>query len=49
VQDLLGMLKIETGRVEILAAASTNGGNPYSAVCKEFSEWGKTIGLRSGK
>jgi coenzyme F420-reducing hydrogenase delta subunit len=49
VQDLLGMLKIETGRVEILSAASTNGGNPYSAVCKEFSERVKTIGMRSGK
>jgi coenzyme F420-reducing hydrogenase delta subunit len=46
-QDLLGMLKIETGRVEILSAASTNGGNPYAAVCKDFSERVKTIGMRA--
>lgn len=49
VQDLLGMLKIESGRLEILSAASTNGGNPYAAVCAEFSERLKQIGLRAGK
>jgi formate dehydrogenase beta subunit len=49
VQDLLGMLKIEAGRLEILSAASNNGGNPYAAVTAEFSERVKTIGLRTGK
>jgi coenzyme F420-reducing hydrogenase delta subunit len=47
VQDLLGMLKIETGRVEILSAASTNGGNPYAAVCAEFSDRVKKLGIRT--
>ena len=49
VQDLLGMLKIEPGRVEILSAVSTNGGNPYAAVCADFSERVKKIGMRAGK
>jgi NADPH-dependent glutamate synthase beta subunit-like oxidoreductase/coenzyme F420-reducing hydrogenase delta subunit/formate hydrogenlyase subunit 6/NADH:ubiquinone oxidoreductase subunit I len=47
VQDLLGMLKIEAGRVEILSAASTNGGNPYAAVCAEFSDRVKKLGIRT--
>jgi len=49
VQDLLGMLKLESGRLEILSAASTNGGNPYASVCAEFSDRLKRIGLRAGK
>jgi coenzyme F420-reducing hydrogenase delta subunit len=49
VQDLLGMLKIEPGRVEILSAVSNNGSNPYAAVCAEFSERVKKIGLRAGR
>jgi len=49
VQDLLGMLKIEPGRVEILSAISTNGGNPHAAVCADFSERVKKIGLRAGR
>jgi len=49
VQDLLGMLKIEPGRVEILSAVSTNDGNPYAAVCADFSERVKKIGMRAGK
>jgi formate dehydrogenase (NADP+) beta subunit len=49
VQDLLGMLKIEPGRVEILSAAQTTGGNPYAAVCADFSERVKKIGMRAGK
>ncbi|MCK9418139.1 MAG: FAD-dependent oxidoreductase [Nitrospirae bacterium] len=49
VQDLLGMLKIEPSRIEILSAPSTNGGNPYAAVCAEFSEKVKKIGMRAGK
>ncbi len=47
VQDLLGMLKIESGRLEILSAVSTNGGNPYAAVCAEFSDRVKKIGMRA--
>jgi NADPH-dependent glutamate synthase beta subunit-like oxidoreductase/coenzyme F420-reducing hydrogenase delta subunit len=49
VQDLLGMLKIEPGRMEILSAASAIGGNPYAAVCADFSERVKKIGMRAGK
>jgi formate dehydrogenase beta subunit len=49
VQDLLGMLRIEPGRVGILSAALTNGGNPYAAVCADFSERVKQMGLRAGK
>jgi formate dehydrogenase (NADP+) beta subunit len=48
VQDLLGMLKIEPGRVEILSAVSATG-NPYAAVCADFSERVKKIGMRAGK
>ncbi len=49
VQDLLGMLKIESNRLEILSAASNNGGNPYSALCADFSERVKKLGLRARK
>ncbi len=45
-QDLLGMLKMEPGRLELLAVASGNGGNPYAAACIDFSERIKKIGLR---
>jgi NADPH-dependent glutamate synthase beta subunit-like oxidoreductase/coenzyme F420-reducing hydrogenase delta subunit len=47
VQELLGMLKMETGRMELLSATSGNGGNPYAAVCVDFSERIKKIGLRA--
>jgi coenzyme F420-reducing hydrogenase delta subunit len=47
VQELLGMLKIESGRMELLSATSGNGGNPYAAVCVDFSERIKKIGLRA--
>ena len=47
VQELLGMLKIEPGRLEILSAASNNGENPFTGVCAEFSERVKRIGLRT--
>ncbi len=46
VQGLLGMLSIEPGRLEILSA-SNNGGNSYAAVCADFSERVKKIGLRT--
>ena len=36
VQDLLGMLKIEPGRVEILSAVSTDGVNPYRVRVRSF-------------
>ncbi|MDA8422008.1 MAG: FAD-dependent oxidoreductase [Nitrospiraceae bacterium] len=49
VQDLLGMLKIESNRLEILSATSDNGGNPYSAICADFSERVKKLGLRARK
>jgi NADPH-dependent glutamate synthase beta subunit-like oxidoreductase/coenzyme F420-reducing hydrogenase delta subunit/NAD-dependent dihydropyrimidine dehydrogenase PreA subunit len=46
-QDLLGALKIEPGRIELLSATSGNGGNPYAAVCAEFSERIKKLGMRA--
>lgn len=45
VKELLGMLKIEAGRIELLTAASTDG-NPYASACADFSEKIKEIGLR---
>jgi NADPH-dependent glutamate synthase beta subunit-like oxidoreductase/coenzyme F420-reducing hydrogenase delta subunit/Pyruvate/2-oxoacid:ferredoxin oxidoreductase delta subunit len=47
VQELLGMLKIDPGRLEILSTASDNGGNLYPGVCAEFSERVKKIGMRT--
>jgi coenzyme F420-reducing hydrogenase delta subunit len=46
-QDLLGALKIEPGRIEVLSASHGNGGNPYAAVCEEFSSRIKVMGLRT--
>ncbi len=46
-QDLLGALKIEPGRIELLSAAPGNDGNPYAAECAEFSERIKRIGMRT--
>jgi len=48
-QDLLGMLKIEPDRLEILSVAPTNDGNPYAAACAEFSERVKKMGIRAGR
>lgn len=48
-QDLIGALGMDKNRIEILTAASGNGGNPYAAVCAEFSEKVKKMGLRTGK
>lgn len=47
VQGLLDMLKIETGRIEIISAASGTGSNPWAAVCADFSERIKQMGLRT--
>jgi NADPH-dependent glutamate synthase beta subunit-like oxidoreductase/coenzyme F420-reducing hydrogenase delta subunit len=46
VKDLLEMLKIEKDRIELLYASSTNG-NPWPAVCADFTERIKQIGLRT--
>ncbi len=46
-QELVGALGIDKGRIEILSATSGNGGNPYAAVCAEFSEKVKKMGMRS--
>jgi coenzyme F420-reducing hydrogenase delta subunit len=48
-QELVGALGIDKGRIEILSAASGNGGNPYAAVCADFSERVKKLGMRAGK
>ena len=46
VQDLLGMLKIDKERIEILSAGSARDGNSYAALAAEFSERVKKMGLR---
>jgi NADPH-dependent glutamate synthase beta subunit-like oxidoreductase/coenzyme F420-reducing hydrogenase delta subunit len=46
-QELVGALGIDKGRIEILSTSHGNGGNPYAAVCAEFSEKVKKIGLRT--
>lgn len=48
-QDLLGMLRIEPERIEILSASSADNGNAYSVFCRDFSDRVKKIGLRAGK
>jgi len=48
-QELIKALGMEPGRIEILSASSGNGGNPYAAVCAEFSERVKKIGMRNAK
>ncbi len=45
-QELIAALGIDKNRIEILSAASGNGGNPYAKVCSEFSEKVKKIGPR---
>jgi formate dehydrogenase beta subunit len=47
VQELLGMLKIEPGRLEILSVEPNRDGNPYAEVCEEFSGRVKKIGMRT--
>lgn len=46
VKKLLSMLGLEDGRIEILHARTADG-NPYSAVCVDFAERVKKIGLRT--
>ena len=48
-QELLGMLGIGSGRIELLSASLTNSGNPYAAVCADFSERIRQMGLRNAK
>lgn len=45
-QELVSMLGIEAGRIELLSAGTGNG-NAWSAVCADFSERIKNIGLRA--
>ena len=46
-KQLIGMLGMDAGRIEILTADSHgNGSNPYAAVCAGFAEKIKQIGLR---
>ncbi len=46
-KELIHMLGMDEGRIELLQAVSDNG-NPYAVVCAEFSEKVKQIGLRTG-
>ncbi|MCL5421980.1 MAG: FAD-dependent oxidoreductase, partial [Nitrospirae bacterium] len=46
-KQLIGMLGIEAGRIELLSATPANGGNPYAAVCADFSGRIKQMGLRT--
>lgn len=48
-QKLLGMLGLESARIELLSVSSGNGSNPYAEVCSGFSDRIKEIGLRSVK
>jgi formate dehydrogenase beta subunit len=48
-RELLGMLGMEPGRLELLSASQGDGGNPYAAVCAGFSERVRQIGLRGIK
>jgi coenzyme F420-reducing hydrogenase delta subunit len=47
-QELIKALGLEPERIGILSASpSGNGGHPYTAVCTEFSEKVKKIGIRT--
>jgi coenzyme F420-reducing hydrogenase delta subunit len=47
-QELIKALGMEPERVGLLSAVSSgNGGKPYEAVCAEFSETVKKIGIRT--
>jgi coenzyme F420-reducing hydrogenase delta subunit len=47
-KQLVGMLGMETGRIEILTADSHNG-NSYASVCADFTDRVGQIGLRVAK
>lgn len=49
VKELLGMVGIESGRMELLTARLGSSGNPYASVCADFSDRIKQIGLRGVK
>ncbi|MBI5641082.1 MAG: FAD-dependent oxidoreductase [Nitrospirae bacterium] len=46
-QEMLGMLGMEPGRLELLSAEAGRGGNPWAAVCDDFSGRVKQLGLRA--
>jgi coenzyme F420-reducing hydrogenase delta subunit len=47
-QELVKSLGMEPERIGILNAMSSgNGGHPYTAVCSEFSEMVKKIGIKT--
>lgn len=48
-RELLSMLGMDPGRLELLSASSGDGGNSYSKVCSDFSERIRQIGLRGVK
>ena len=45
-QELLDKLGIGSGRIELLSASSADSGNPYAAVCADFSERISADGLK---
>lgn len=45
-KEMLGLLGMDAGRIEILTVDASASGNPYAAVCADFSGRIKTIGLR---
>jgi len=49
VRQLLSMLGMEPGRLELLSASGRDGGNSYAEVCSGFSERIRQIGLRGVK
>lgn len=46
-QELLKALGMEPERIALLNAMTDNGGYPYTAVCTEFSEKVKNLGMRT--
>lgn len=46
-QELVKALGMEPERIGILSAKTNNGGHPYTAVCTEFSEKVKKLGIRT--
>jgi len=48
-QDLIKSLGMEPERIALLNAVTNNGGHPYTAVCTEFSDKVKAMGVRTAK